>query len=336
MKKCNIAGMRTSGFVFKTCHFSFLSLQKSAFDDLSNAFFKNLPVGLSLAAAVVPLILLGTVFEEVYPGNSGQCSLPVWQVCDGGLTAAVLLSPFLSVFLSPVSLSLVQASCSREALFVLTSQPLSADLWTTKDLDLTPATQTYMCIHHVFLHLKSWLSMRASTYFTPLCKDPNTDVSFIRKTNSSLAIPLLDVRYSVSFSVKCLFCHYETDKDVCSLLPWDLSCLFIGPTGTATMAPDINQAWRRCSVLSCRIPKMSQIHTLTTRKQNVSGGGYGRGQHSCDKALTVSPFSLQPAHAGSCWNKYQLTPLGREPNTGRRHKNSKQVKTAAAVPVTCW
>lgn len=130
--------------------------------------------------------------------------------------------------------------------------------------------------------------------------------------------------YSISFSVKCLFCHYETDKDVCRLLPWDLSCLFIGPTRTAAMAPDINQAWRRCSVLSCRIPKVSQTHTLTTRKQNVSGGGYGRGQHSCDKALTVSPFSFQPAHAGSCWNKYQLTPLGHEPNTGRRHKNKQQ------------
>lgn len=77
MKKCNSAGVRTSGFVFTTPNFSFLLLQKSAFDDLSNAFFKNLPVGLSLAADVLPLILLGTVFEEVYPGNSGQRSLPV-------------------------------------------------------------------------------------------------------------------------------------------------------------------------------------------------------------------------------------------------------------------
>lgn len=76
MNKCNMAGMRTSGFVFKTCHFAFLLLQESAFDGLSSAFLKN-RVSLSLAADVVPLILLGTVFEEVYPGNSGQRSLPV-------------------------------------------------------------------------------------------------------------------------------------------------------------------------------------------------------------------------------------------------------------------
>lgn len=77
MEKCNTAGTRTSGFVFTTYHFSFLVLQKSAFSDLSKAFFKTLPVALSLAADVIPLILLGTVFEEVYPGNSGQRSLPV-------------------------------------------------------------------------------------------------------------------------------------------------------------------------------------------------------------------------------------------------------------------
>lgn len=83
-------------------------------------------------------------------------------------------------------------------------------------------------------------------------------------------------------------------------------------------------------------PKMSRIHTLTTRKQTVAGGEYGGGQHSCDKALTVSLFSLQPAHAGTCWNKYQLTPLGHEPTMGRGHKYSKQVKSVAVVPVTCW
>lgn len=119
---------------------------------------------------------------------------------------------------------------------------------------------------------------------------------------------------------------------------------FPGISHASSLDPQGQQQWlltltrhgRRCSVLCCRIPKVSELHTLTTRKQNASGGGYSGGQHSCDKALTVSPVSLQPAHAGSCWNKYQLTPLGRQPNTGRRHKNSKQVKTAAAVPVTCW
>lgn len=77
MKKCNTAGTRTSGLVFTTYHFSFLVFQKSAFSDLSKAFFKTLPAAVSLAADVIPLILLGTVFEEVYPGNSGQRSLPV-------------------------------------------------------------------------------------------------------------------------------------------------------------------------------------------------------------------------------------------------------------------
>lgn len=122
----------------------------------------------------------------------------------------------------------------------------------------------------------------------------------------------------------------------CSLLPWDLSCLFIGPTGTATMAPDINQARRRCSVLSCRTHK-GVTHTHADHKETDCGWWRRwQGQHLCDKALTVSLFSLQPANAGSCWNKYRLTPLGSEPTMGRCHKNSKQVKTVAAVPVTCW
>lgn len=119
-------------------------------------------------------------------------------------------------------------------------------------------------------------------------------------TNSSLAIPLLDAVYFISLSVQCLFCRYETDKDVCSLLPWDLSCLFIGPTGTATMAPDINQAWRKCSVLSCRTPK-GVTHTHADHKETDCGWWRRwQGQHLCDKALTVSLFSLQPAHPGSC------------------------------------
>lgn len=114
-------------------------------------------------------------------------------------------------------------------------------------------------------------------------------------TNNGLAIPLLDAVFFISFSVQCLFCRYDTDKDVCSLLPWDLSCLFIGPTGTATMAPDINQARRRCSVLSCRTPK-GVTHTHADHKETDCGWWRTwQGQHLCDKALTVSLFSLQPA-----------------------------------------
>lgn len=73
MKKRD-TGMRTPGFAFKTCHLSSLLLlqKKKAIDNLTNASFLNLPDCLSLAADVLPLILLGTVFEEVYPGNSGQ------------------------------------------------------------------------------------------------------------------------------------------------------------------------------------------------------------------------------------------------------------------------
>lgn len=59
--------------------------------------------------------LPGAVFEEVYPGNSGQRSLPVWQVCDGGLTAAVLRSLSLSVFLSPVSPSFQPAAAESSS-----------------------------------------------------------------------------------------------------------------------------------------------------------------------------------------------------------------------------
>ena len=70
---------------------------------------------LSLAADVLPPFLPGAVFEEVYPGNSGRRSLPVWQVCDGGLTAAVLLSLSLSVFLSPVSPSFQPAAAESSS-----------------------------------------------------------------------------------------------------------------------------------------------------------------------------------------------------------------------------
>lgn len=75
----------------------------------------RLSVRLSLTADVFHPFPPGAVCEEVYPGNSGQRSLPVWQVCDGGLTAAVLLSLSLSVFLSPVSPSFEPAAAESSS-----------------------------------------------------------------------------------------------------------------------------------------------------------------------------------------------------------------------------
>lgn len=70
--------MRTSVFVFTLRYLAFtLHLwQMSVSIDLFSVSFWS-PVCLSLAADVLPPFLLGAVFEEVYPGNSGQRSLPV-------------------------------------------------------------------------------------------------------------------------------------------------------------------------------------------------------------------------------------------------------------------
>lgn len=132
---------------FSSCFFLlfaiYCSSQTSLYIDL--LVYRSGCPSVSLTTDVLLPFPPGAVFEEVYPGNSGQRSLPVWQVCDGGLTAAVLHSLSLSVFLSPVSPSFEPAAAESRS--VLTSPLLPADLWSTKDLDLTLATYTHRHAH---------------------------------------------------------------------------------------------------------------------------------------------------------------------------------------------
>lgn len=129
-------------------------------------------------------------------------------------------------------------------------------------------SNTHICTYTLFTLTPDSQCMSCILLFC--VKIPTCVCLLLGKTTRSLAIRLLHVVYFISFGVKCLSCHYEADKDVCSLLPWDRSCLFIGPTGTATMAPDIIQARRRCSVLSCRTPK-DVTHTHADHKETNCG-----------------------------------------------------------------
>lgn len=75
-------GMRTSPFVFTSCysfilHLYQMSVSTALFSGSFLAACLSLSPSLSRAADVLPPFLLGAVFEEVYPGNSGQRSLPV-------------------------------------------------------------------------------------------------------------------------------------------------------------------------------------------------------------------------------------------------------------------
>lgn len=64
-----------------------------------------------------------------------RCAMEAWQL----LSCSLVPSLYPSLLFLPLSNQLQQ----RAALFVLTSPWLPADLWSTKDLDLTLATHTY-------------------------------------------------------------------------------------------------------------------------------------------------------------------------------------------------